>query len=76
MLVLQGAYDPRVIQVESDEIVSAVKENGVPVEYIVFEDEGHGFLKKENQQRGYEPILKFPDKYLTEAPSEAAASIP
>jgi dipeptidyl aminopeptidase/acylaminoacyl peptidase len=43
MLVVQGANDPRVLQVESDELVAAVKANGVPVEYLLFPDEGHGF---------------------------------
>ena len=47
--MVQGANDPRVLQVESDEIVAAVRANGVPVEYVLFEDEGHGFMKKENQ---------------------------
>lgn len=64
LLVLQGANDPRVLQVESDEIVSAVRANGVPVEYIVFDDEGHGFRKKENQIEGYGQVLLFLDKYL------------
>lgn len=64
ILVLQGANDPRVLQVESDEIVEAVKKNGVPVEYIVFPDEGHGFRKKENEIKGYGAILNFLDKYL------------
>ena len=64
LMVLQGANDPRVLQVESDEIVAAVKENGVPVEYVIFEDEGHGFVKKENQIEGYGKILVFLDKYL------------
>ncbi len=64
LMVLQGANDPRVLQVESDEIVEAVRKNGVPVEYIVFEDEGHGFLKSENEIEGYEAVLKFLDKYL------------
>ncbi|MBZ9630241.1 prolyl oligopeptidase family serine peptidase [Salegentibacter sp. LM13S] len=50
VMVLQGANDPRVLQVESDEIAAALKENDVPVEYIVFEDEGHGFIKKENKR--------------------------
>lgn len=45
-MVLQGSNDPRVLQVESDEIVEAVKKNNVPIEYIVFPDEGHGFVKK------------------------------
>jgi dipeptidyl aminopeptidase/acylaminoacyl peptidase len=50
--------------VESDEIVKAVRANGVPVEYLLFEDEGHGFVKKENEIEGYEKILVFLDKYL------------
>ena len=47
VLVLQGANDPRVLQVESDEMVEAIKKQNVPVEYVVFEDEGHGFSKEE-----------------------------
>jgi len=45
-LVVQGTNDPRVLKIESDEIVAAVKHNGVPVEYLVFDDEGHGFQKQ------------------------------
>jgi dipeptidyl aminopeptidase/acylaminoacyl peptidase len=63
-MVLQGANDPRVLQIESDEIVDAVKKNNVPVEYIVFPDEGHGFVKKENEIKAYGKILEFLDKYL------------
>ena len=64
LMVLQGANDPRVLKVESDDIVDAVRRNGVPVEYVVFDDEGHGFVKKENQLRGYEAVLAFLDEYL------------
>lgn len=64
LMVLQGAQDPRVLKIESDEIVEGVKKNGVPVEYVVFEDEGHGFVKKENEIEGYGRILKFLDQYL------------
>jgi dipeptidyl aminopeptidase/acylaminoacyl peptidase len=64
LIVLQGAQDPRVLQVESDEIVAGVRENGVPVEYVLFEDEGHGFVKKENQIESYSRILKFLNNYL------------
>jgi dipeptidyl aminopeptidase/acylaminoacyl peptidase len=67
MLVLQGANDPRVLKIESDEIVEAVKKNKVPVEYVVFDDEGHGFVKRENEKRGYEAILKFLDQHLKAA---------
>ena len=64
IMVLQGANDPRVLKVESDEIVEAVRKNNVPVEYVVFSDEGHGFRKKENEIEGYGKILLFLDKYL------------
>jgi dipeptidyl aminopeptidase/acylaminoacyl peptidase len=63
-IVLQGSNDPRVLQVESDEIVAAAKKNNVPVEYVIFPDEGHGFVKKENNITASEEILKFLDKYL------------
>jgi dipeptidyl aminopeptidase/acylaminoacyl peptidase len=64
VMVLQGATDPRVLQVESDEMVAAIKKNNIPVEYVLFEDEGHGFVKKENQIIGYGKALIFLDKYL------------
>jgi dipeptidyl aminopeptidase/acylaminoacyl peptidase len=64
LIVLQGTNDPRVLQVESDEIVAALQKNNVPVEYVVFPDEGHGFMKKENQINGYRGILEFLDNYL------------
>lgn len=69
LIVLQGANDPRVLRVESDEIVAAVKKNGVPTEYIVFPDEGHGFEKKENEIRGYRAVLEFLDRYLKGRPT-------
>ncbi len=65
-LVLQGANDPRVLQIESDEIVANAQSNGVEVEYVVFDDEGHGFSKKENRMEAWETILKFLDKNLKE----------
>ena len=67
LLVLQGANDPRVIQPESDEIVEAVKKNGVPVEYVIFPDEGHGFTKRKNEVEAYSRMLGFLDKHLKAA---------
>lgn len=64
VLVLQGANDPRVLKIESDEMVEAIKSNNVPVEYIVFPDEGHGFVKRENEIKAYSQVLQFLDKYL------------
>lgn len=64
MLVVQGANDPRVLQVESDELVAAVRENGVPVEYVLFPDEGHGFRRKENRITASKAYVNFLDTYL------------
>jgi protease II len=64
LLVLQGSNDPRVLQVESDEIVAGAKKNGTPVEYVLFPDEGHGFRKKENQMKAARVTLLFLNKYL------------
>lgn len=64
ILVVQGANDPRVLQVESDELVAAIKANNVPVEYLLFPDEGHGFLRKQNRISASEAYLKFLDKHL------------
>ena len=64
LIVFQGANDVRVLPIESEEIVAGVKKNGVPVEYVVFPDEGHGFAKKENQITTAKRTLEFLDKYL------------
>ncbi|MDJ0653505.1 MAG: alpha/beta fold hydrolase [Xanthomonadales bacterium] len=64
LLVIQGANDPRVLQVESDELVAAVQANEVPVEYVVFPDEGHGFRKKSNRIAASEAYLNFLNAYL------------
>lgn len=72
VMVLQGANDPRVLQVESDEIVAELEKNEIPVEYVVFEDEGHGFRKKENQIEGYRQIKDFLDYYLKSPPTISA----
>lgn len=68
LLVVQGANDPRVLQVESDELVAAVRANNVPVEYVLFPDEGHGFLRKENRITAQEAYLSFLNTYLRGAP--------
>jgi dipeptidyl aminopeptidase/acylaminoacyl peptidase len=64
MLVVQGANDPRVLQVESDELVAAARRNNVPVEYLLFPDEGHGFLRKQNRIDASEAYLRFLDQHL------------
>ncbi|PJN88685.1 S9 family peptidase, partial [Bacillus sp. mrc49] len=63
MLVVQGANDPRVVKKESDQIVQALKDKGRAVEYMLLEDEGHGFSKKENEMAVYRKILSFLNQY-------------
>ena len=64
LLVVQGANDPRVLQVESDEIVDAVRKAGTPVEYLLFPDEGHGFRKKANRIAASNAYVDFLDLHL------------
>jgi dipeptidyl aminopeptidase/acylaminoacyl peptidase len=51
LLVAQGANDVRVVRAESDNIVASLRERGVPVTYLVVDDEGHGFGNPENRMR-------------------------
>jgi dipeptidyl aminopeptidase/acylaminoacyl peptidase len=64
MLIAQGANDVRVVQTESDQFVDAMRKKGLDVEYIVFEDEGHGFAKPENRLEFYGKAETFLAKYL------------
>jgi dipeptidyl aminopeptidase/acylaminoacyl peptidase len=64
LLVIQGANDPRVLQVESDELVEKVRANNVPVEYVVFPDEGHGFQRRANRIKAQESYLAFLNRYV------------
>ncbi|CAM3993517.1 S9 family peptidase [Alkalicoccus chagannorensis] len=59
MLIIQGANDPRVVKEESDQIADALKRQGTKVDYLVLDDEGHGFSKKENEVKVYKRILGF-----------------
>jgi len=64
LLVIQGANDPRVTKQESDQIVEALERRGVPVEYMVKDDEGHGFVKPENRMDMYRAVEAFLAKHL------------
>lgn len=59
LFVIQGANDPRVPQSEADQIVKSIKERGGVVEYLLFEDEGHGLRKTENKLEAYEKVMDF-----------------
>src|ERR1041384_3413936 len=53
LLIAQGANDPRVKQAESDQIVSAMKAKNIPVTYVLYPDEGHGFARPANRTSFY-----------------------
>ena len=69
LLILQGANDPRVLQRESDDMVAAIRAGGGTVDYVVFEDEGHGFRKSANRVEGFNTTLEFLDTYLKGNPA-------
>lgn len=64
LLVFQGMNDVRVLPVESQEIVDGVRKNNVPVEYVTYANEGHGFTRRDNQMKTAKTTLAFLDKYL------------
>src|SRR5262249_4803106 len=59
LFIAQGANDPRVNKAESDQMVEALKKRGVAVEYMVKDNEGHGFLNEENRFEFYEAMERF-----------------
>ncbi|WP_345496220.1 S9 family peptidase [Nocardia callitridis] len=64
LLVAQGANDVRVVQAESDNIVTRLRERGIPVEYLIADDEGHGFENPENRILLYRAIEKHFARHL------------
>jgi dipeptidyl aminopeptidase/acylaminoacyl peptidase len=64
MLIAQGVNDPRVKQAESDQIVEAMKAKGIDTEYMLFDDEGHGFAKPANRLKFYAAAEKFLAKHM------------
>ena len=71
LFVAQGANDPRVNKAESDQMVAALKKRGVAVDYMVKNDEGHGFANENNRLEFYKAMDVFFDKYLSGKPVEA-----
>jgi dipeptidyl aminopeptidase/acylaminoacyl peptidase len=72
ILVIQGAKDPRVVQAESDQLVERLRELGREVEYLVLEDEGHGFTRKSNELRVYRLAAEWLERLLVGQPAVAA----
>src|SRR5436853_5726088 len=64
LFIAQGAQDPRVNKAESDQMVASLKKRGVDVEYMVKDNEGHGFHNEENRFAFYEAMEKFLDQQL------------
>ena len=64
MFVAQGLTDPRVPPHESEQIVTALRRRDVPVEYLTFADEGHGFLKRDNRRVAYQAVIAFLAQHL------------
>ncbi|MFF3641679.1 alpha/beta fold hydrolase [Streptomyces sp. NPDC002564] len=68
LMVVQGGNDVRVVKAESDRIVDALRARGVEVEYLVKEDEGHGFVNPENNIDAYRTADRFLARHLGTAP--------
>ena len=64
LLVIQGATDPRVVKGESDQMVEKLRSLGREVEYVVFEDEGHGFTRRANQLRAWRLSADWLERHL------------
>lgn len=67
LLVIQGANDPRVVKAESDQMVERLEHLGREVEYLVFEDEGHGFTKRSNSLAAYKAAADWLETHLKSA---------
>jgi dipeptidyl aminopeptidase/acylaminoacyl peptidase len=65
LMVIQGAKDPRVVKSESDQMVERLRELGRDVEYVVFEDEGHGFTRYANEVRAYRLTCEWLESHLS-----------
>jgi len=72
LFIAQGANDPRVNKAESDQMVDALKTRGVEVEYMVKDNEGHGFYNEENQFDFYRSMEKFLNTHLMKSAEPTA----
>jgi dipeptidyl aminopeptidase/acylaminoacyl peptidase len=65
LMVIHGANDPRVPLGEAEQIVDALRARGVPVEFLVYADEGHGLVKLENKLDAYPKVVAFLDRHMS-----------
>jgi dipeptidyl aminopeptidase/acylaminoacyl peptidase len=75
LFVVHGANDPRVPIGEAEQIVSALRRRQVPVEYLRFEDEGHGLVKRANRLIAYPAIARFLDQQLSRSVKNKIAKL-
>ncbi|HEV2580318.1 MAG TPA: S9 family peptidase [Ktedonobacteraceae bacterium] len=68
LFVIHGANDPRVPVGEAEQIVAALRARGVPVEYLRFEDEGHGLIKRANKLVAYPTVARFLEEHVGNTP--------
>ena len=66
LLVIQGATDPRVVKGESDQMVERLRELGRDVEYVVYDDEGHGFTKRRNMSDAFRRSAEWLERHLVD----------
>jgi dipeptidyl aminopeptidase/acylaminoacyl peptidase len=67
LFIAQGAKDPRVAKAESDQMVDALRKRGVEVQYMVKDNEGHGFQNEENRFEFYDAMERFLARHLKPA---------
>ena len=72
VIVLHGQNDTNVPVIEAEQVVESLKKRGIPVEYVLFPDEGHGWQKSENRIRSTLEITRWFDRYLNQAPGAPA----
>ncbi|HEX6710108.1 MAG TPA: prolyl oligopeptidase family serine peptidase, partial [Rubrobacter sp.] len=70
LMVIHGKNDPRVPVGEAEQIVERVKKNGGTVEYLLYEDEGHGLAKLKNRLDAYPRIAAFLEEHLAGRPAD------
>jgi dipeptidyl aminopeptidase/acylaminoacyl peptidase len=75
LFIAQGANDPRVVKAESDQVVEALKQRGVKVQYMVKDNEGHGFHNEENRFEFYGAMEEFLAEHLGTAQKAAAPTM-
>lgn len=66
LMVIHGANDPRVPLSEAEQVIEAVRARGLPVEALIYEDEGHGLSKRHNRLDAYPQVARFLKTYLLE----------